>query len=277
MKEKKATHLPTRRHFRPTSNMYIRNGEEQEEKRFLSLVEIAFEAGVPFGLRLRCAELLKEFWQRPWRRRPLHLLQRVYQLLRRHITPIHRLFPSRMSLTSLFFTTQGSSTPSQKEKKGKKKQKHEKKKLCEIFPSQAIGASDYANNRARKQILSIDQLSVSLLAPSLPRAQAPLCFHKPWGSIKVSSDYQRKHTHSWMQTNNPQKMDEKSERKNCFFFTIVLVQGFASKVSSDYEGENKHFWNPRNLDEKSERKSRFFFLLLHHHAYQFRAYIQSLM
>jgi hypothetical protein len=108
-----------------------------------------------------------------------------------------------MSLTSLFFqilffTTQGSSTPSQKEKR-EKIVKIGEKKLCEISSSHAIGASDYANNRARKQILSIDlELSVSSRSLSLPRAQAPLRFHKPWGSIKVSSDYERENTHSWM-------------------------------------------------------------------------------
>jgi hypothetical protein len=134
-----------------------------------------------------------------------------------------------MSLTSLlfqilFFTTQGSSTPSQKGKR-EKVVKTGEKRLCEISSSHAIGASDYANNGARKQILSIDlELSVSLLALSLSRARKLLfASTSVWGSIKVSSDYERENTHSWMQTNNPQKMDEKSERKNCFFFTIVLV------------------------------------------------------
>jgi hypothetical protein len=84
---------------------------------------------------------------------------------------------------------------------------------------------------------------VSPLALSLSRARELLfASHKSWGSIKVSSDYERENRHSWMQTNNPQKMDEKSARKICFFFTIVLIYGFASKVSSDYERENTHSW-----------------------------------
>jgi hypothetical protein len=134
-----------------------------------------------------------------------------------------------MSLTSLFFqilffTTQGSATPSQKEKRGKIVKTGEKKTLRNLLftrnwcfrlrKQHGVETDPFDRSRA---------LCVSSRSLSLPRAQAPLCFHKPWGSIKVSSEYERENTHSWMQTNNPQKMDEKSERKNCFFFTIVLV------------------------------------------------------
>jgi hypothetical protein len=105
-----------------------------------------------------------------------------------------------MSLTSLFFqilffTTQGSSTPSQKEKR-EKIVKIGEKKLCEISSSHAIGDSDYANNRARKQILSIDlELSVSSRSLSLSRARKLLFASTSLGFPSKSHLFMKEKTH----------------------------------------------------------------------------------
>ncbi len=77
-------------------NMYTIRGKPKEKDRELSLVEVTLEAGTPFGPRLRGGELLKEFKQRPRWRGPLHLLQRIHQLLRRDITPIHLRFTHKL-------------------------------------------------------------------------------------------------------------------------------------------------------------------------------------
>jgi hypothetical protein len=66
--------------------------EEEERSEGLLLVNVAFKASIPFGLSLRSGKLLKEFRQWPWRRRPLHFLESIHKLLRRHIAPIHLLF-----------------------------------------------------------------------------------------------------------------------------------------------------------------------------------------
>jgi hypothetical protein len=66
--------------------------EEEERSEGLLLVNVAFKASVPFGLSLRGGKLLKEFRQWPWRRGPLHFLESIHKLLRRHIAPIHLLF-----------------------------------------------------------------------------------------------------------------------------------------------------------------------------------------
>ena len=53
------------------------------------LVEIAFEAAVPFGGRPGNGESREEFRQRARRRRPIHLTERVDQILRGYVSPIH--------------------------------------------------------------------------------------------------------------------------------------------------------------------------------------------
>jgi len=77
--------------------MYTNKGKTKgERQRKLSLIEVTLEAGIPFGLRRRGGELLKEFKQRPRWRGPLHLLQRIQQLLRCDIIPIHLRFTHKL-------------------------------------------------------------------------------------------------------------------------------------------------------------------------------------
>jgi hypothetical protein len=74
------------------THTHTKEEEEIGRSEGLLLVNIAFKASVPFGLSLRGGKLLKEFRQWPWRRGPLHFLESIHKLLRRHIAPIHLLF-----------------------------------------------------------------------------------------------------------------------------------------------------------------------------------------
>jgi hypothetical protein len=53
------------------------------------LVEIAFEAAIPLGVRSGDGEPGEEFGERARRRRPVDLAQGVNQILRCHVAPIH--------------------------------------------------------------------------------------------------------------------------------------------------------------------------------------------
>ncbi len=88
------THLPTWVRCTTPERTHTHTKEEEEIGRSegLLLVNVAFKASVPFGLSLRGGKLLKEFRQWPWRRGPLHFLESIHKLLRRHIAPIHLLF-----------------------------------------------------------------------------------------------------------------------------------------------------------------------------------------
>ncbi len=80
------------------THTHTKEEEEEEEEEGIErsegilLVNVAFKASVPLGLSLRSGKLLKEFRQWPWRRGPLHFLESIHKLLRRHIAPIHLLF-----------------------------------------------------------------------------------------------------------------------------------------------------------------------------------------
>lgn len=53
------------------------------------LVDIAFEAAIPFGVGSGEGESGEEFGEGTRRRRPVDLAEGVDQILRRHVAPIH--------------------------------------------------------------------------------------------------------------------------------------------------------------------------------------------
>lgn len=55
------------------------------------LVEIAFEAATPFGVRSGDGESGEEFGERTRRRWPVNLAESVDQILRCDVAPIHRV------------------------------------------------------------------------------------------------------------------------------------------------------------------------------------------
>lgn len=75
----------------------IKNGDRKQIEKWdtktrIVLVEIAFEAAVPFGRGSGDGEPGEEFRERTRRRRPVHFAESVDQILSRYVAPIHFLW-----------------------------------------------------------------------------------------------------------------------------------------------------------------------------------------
>jgi hypothetical protein len=157
--------------------------EEEEEEEIgrsegLLLVNVAFKASVPFGLSLRGGKLLKEFRQWPWRRGPLHFLESIHKLLRRHIAPIHLLFftlplPSPQLPQQKHNLTIGILLdPQQKSEIFRKKESTKN-----FLHTSTTAATDPARNNTKKKKILIDlKIALSLSRRSFTSAQSRLLF-----------------------------------------------------------------------------------------------------